>query len=317
MKTKHFRIYYVLSLLGVLAASIYPLYMGARILSDMLRFGTVYASNYPKYVIPYTPISIAVIVGVAALPLIVKYAKRWALAVGSAISCTVFFTAELLLERLVIVTETHVSTLEDWQMYMCAATYPLETWTEVGALMGEYSPAFKIHFYIISVVIILSVLNCFYGFAHMILSADKSRLRPLVLQSAASVCFLTMCLVACFTAFYRTGEITVSPLTALLMLLFFILFGITMGIYAISFTQGRKKTLSVLLPGALAGTVTLVMYLGELLLLDGNLYRFGRGFFFEPMGVVPFAPVDIAAILFSGLITALIASALAPKSRGR
>lgn len=312
MKNKTFRNYYLLSVSGLLLASFYPLYMGVQVLCDMIRFGTVYAENYPKYIIPYTPIALAVIAGVAIMPLFIKYLKKYALLGGSAVSMTVFFTSELLLERLVTVTKTVAgvfSYLKDWQMYMCyipPASSEGRTWTEVNVLMGEYSPAFKLHFYIISAVLILSLLNCFYGFAQMIRIGDCRRRKSLILQSVASGAFLAMCIWACFTAFYRNGDIRVSALSALLMSAFFVLFGITVGVYVASFTLHKKKLLSVILPSVTASIVTLVMYLGEMILLSGHLYRLGSGFFFNGIPGIVFAPVDILIILTSGFITAMI-----------
>lgn len=312
MKDKSFKRYYLCSLAGVLIASFYPIWMGVKVVADMIRFGTVYAEDYPKYIIPYTPIAISVILGVAVMPMLIKKLKRTALLVGSALSVAVFFATELMLESMVTVTRTVTgifSTLENWQMYMCYIppdAFEERTWTEVDVLMGEYSPAFKLHFYIISVVLIISILNCVYGFAKMIVTGDKSRKKPLILQSVASAAFLGMCIWACFTAFYRSGEIKVSALSAVLMSVFFVLFGVTMGIYVASFTLNKKKVLSIPLPSLTASVVTLVMYIGEMILLSGNLYRFGDGFFFDGIKGIVLAPVDIVIILLSGAITALI-----------
>lgn len=318
MDHKIFRNYYLSSLLGVLLASAYPIYMGISVAVDMARYGTVYAENYPKYIIPYTPIALAIIVGVAILPLLLKHIKKLSLLTGSAISVAVFLGAELFLENAVIVTKTVTSLvwidakLEDWQMYMCAApstgwgSFEELTQTEVGILMGEYSPTFKLHFYLISLVLIISLLNCFYGFAHVIQSGNRRRLKPLVMQSAASVAFLGMCLWACFTAFYRTGTILVSPLSATLMCAFFILFGLTTGIYVASFTLGKRRLWSVALPSVTALITTLVMYIGEMCLLSGHVYSFGDGFFLDSLPLIVLAPVDILVILLSGAITALI-----------
>ena len=115
-----------------------------------------------------------------------------------------------------------------------------------------------------------------------------------------------MCIWACFTAFYRTGEITVSPLSAVLMAVFFALLGITMGVYTGSFTMGKRKLLSLALPTAIAAIVTIAMYIGEMILLSGNLYRFGSGFLFEGLGKLVLAPIDILVILASGGISLLI-----------
>lgn len=313
---KTFRNYYILSLAGMLVASFYPIWMGVKVVADMIRFGTVYAEDYPKYIIPYTPIAISVILGVAVMPMLIKKLKRTALLVGSALSVAVFFATELMLESMVTVTRTVTgmfSTLENWQMYMCYIppdAFEERTWTEVDVLMGEYSPAFKLHFYIISVVLIISILNCVYGFAKMIATGDKSRKKPLILQSVASAAFLGMCIWACFTAFYRSGEIKVSALSAVLMSVFFVLFGVTMGIYVASFTLNKKKVLSILLPSLTASVVTLVIYIGEMILLSGNLYRFGDGFFFDGIKGIVLAPVDIVVILLSGAVTALISCSI-------
>ena len=314
MENKTFRKYYLFSLLGVLLASCYPIYMGISVIVDMIRYGTVYAENYPKYIIPYTPIALALLVCVALIPVALKYFKKHALLFGTVISTVLFFVFEFILERAVTVTRTVTgifSTLEDWQMYMCYVppnSFEERTWTEVDVLMGEYSPAFKLHFYIISIVLIISILNCFYGFAKMIHTGDKSRRKSLVIQSVASGAFLGMCIWACFTAFYRNGDIQVSALSAVLMSVFFVLFGVTVGIYIESFTLNKKPLLSVWLPSVSAAVVTLVMYIGEMILLSGHLYRFGDGFFFAGIPGIVLAPVDIVVILGSGVMTAIIAS---------
>ena len=307
MENKTFRKYYLFSLLGVLLASCYPIYMGISVIVDMIRYGTVYAENYPKYIIPYTPIALALLVCVALIPVALKYFEKYALLFGTVISTVLFFVFEFILERAVTVTRTVTgifSTLEDWQMFMCYVppnSFEERTWTEVDVLMGEYSPAFKLHFYI-------SILNCFYGFAKMIHTGDKSRRKSLVIQSVASGAFLGMCIWACFTAFYRNGDIQVSALSAVLMSVFFVLFGVTVGIYIESFTLNKKPLLSVWLPSVSAAVVTLVMYIGEMILLSGHLYRFGDGFFFAGIPGIVLAPVDIVVILGSGVMTAIIAS---------
>ena len=325
MKSKTFRIYYLLSLLCVLFASCYPIYMGITVIVDMIRYGTVYAENYPKYIIPYTPIALALLVGVALIPVALKYFKKYTLLFGTVISTALFFAFEFILEKLVVVTRTvtetvgwvDVSKLEDWQMYMCYVppnNFEERTWTEVDVLMGEYSPAFKLHFYIISIVLILSILNCFYGFAKMIQTGDKSRCKSLTIQSIASGAFLGMCIWACFTAFYRNGDIKVSALSAILMSAFFVLFGVTVGIYVASFTLNKKPLLSVWLPSISAAIVTLVMYIGEMILLSGHLYRFGDGFFFAGIPGIVLAPVDIVVIIASGVVAAIIANAVRNKN---
>jgi hypothetical protein len=196
-------------------------------------------------------------------------------------------------------------------MFMCYVPpegYQTRTWRAVDVLIGDYSPAFKIHFYIISVVLIFALLNCIYGFAQMIVTKNNSRLKALVIQSVSTALFLGLCIFACFTAFFRDGEISISAPSAVLMSLFFVVFGVTAGIYASSLLIEKKKTLSVLLPSIMASVVTLIMYIGEMILLSGHLYRFGSGFLFDGLEGIVLAPIDILIIIASGCINAAICS---------
>ena len=309
MKNKTFRWFYALSMLGVLLASAWPLCMGVRVVRDMIVQGTVMGEDYPKYIIPYLPVALAVILGVALMPLLIGYCRKYALLAASGVGLGVFLTSELMLENWVIVTDTVMAKLESWQMFMCYVSpdmFETRTWRAIDVLIGEYSPWFKLHFYIIAVVLILAFLNCFYGFGQMIVSGRRERLRHLILQSVAAVLFLGLCILACFTAFWRTGDITVSPLSAFLMCLFFIVFGVTMGIFTGSFLTKRPRPAVLALSASVASAVTLIMYIGELILLSGHLYRFGNGFLFDGLGALVLAPIDLLVILLSGGMTAVV-----------
>lgn len=312
---KRFICYYLFSCLLVLLASYYPLSMGVRVVGDMIADGTVLKENYPKYIIPYTPISVAILLGVLLLPLCIKLFRRQALLGGSAVSVGTFFALEMLLEQKVVVTTAEtVTKLEDWQMFMCyvppegwgetVTTYKTET--AVDILMGNYNPAFKLHFYLISLALILSALNCFYGFGRMIKTGDRSRKKALLLQAACTLVFLGLCILACFTAFWRDGSLQVSPLSAALMTAFFVLFGVIAGVYLGSFLLGKKTLVSVGLPALAASAMTLLMYIGEMILLHGHLYSFGTGVLFESIPGIVLAPVDILTVIISGGITALL-----------
>ena len=94
------------------------------------------------------------------------------------------------------------------------------------------------------------------------------------------------------------------------MAVFFALLGITVGVFAASLTLGKKKLLSLTLPAVIAVAVTVLMYIGEMILLHGNLYRFGNDFFFEGFGGLVLTPADLLVILASGALTLLICSVL-------
>ncbi len=306
---KSLKKYWLYTFAGVLVTAFYPLYMGVLVIFNMTTYGFIPQENYPKYIIPYTPICLAVIAAVILMPFFIYYAKKFALWAASAVSLCIFFIAELLLESRVIVTETVETTLESWQMYMCYVppqNYETRTWKAVDILIGEYNPLFKFHFYLISVIIILCILNCLYGFAQIILTQKRTRLNALIIQSVFTVLFVGLCILACFTAFFRDGDITVSTLSASLMSLFFVTFGIMAGIYIGSFLLGRKKNISIVIPSVAASLTTFIMYIGELFLLSGHLYRFGKGLLFNGIPSIILAPVDILLIVLSGCITATI-----------
>ena len=126
------------------------------------------------------------------------------------------------------------------------------------------------------------------------------------MQSSSAIFFLGMRL-ACFTALQ--GWITVSVLSAVLMGVFFVVLGVSGYIHG-SFLLEKKRLLSVGVPTAVSSAVTLVMYIGEMILLSGHLYRFGSGFLFDGLGALVLAPIDILIILLSCLICALILTAL-------
>lgn len=313
MKNKTFKIYYILSLIGTLILSFYPLYMGVKVVTEMIANGVVQGEDYPKYIIPYTPISFAVITGVLLMPLLFKKGKKYTFLFATIISLSVFFATELLIENMVIVEKYLLS---DWQMYSCV--FRETELVKVNAweiLVGDYSPWFKLHFYLISVAIILSLLNCFYGFGQMIQSNDKTKLKTLIFQAVASVLFLGLCILACFPAFFRTGTLYISTLSAFLMATFFIVFGVTMGIFAGSFLHRKNLLISVTVPTVVAIITTTLMYIGEMILLSGEVYRFGISHLCSGLGKLILAPIDIIIIFLSGCITMLIMSIVVMKRK--
>ena len=304
--------YYFLSAVTVLLLSFYPLMMGIQVLSAYIREGHVNAADYPKYVIPYTPVSLALIISVVLLPLAVKLCKKFALPVISALGVGLFLLSEVLFEQVTVFSvKEGVADVGSWQMYLCIATPEVTETVEyretVGQALSErYSPVFKVHFYLISILIVLAVTGVVYGFGKMVREKNYGKKKPLIVQTAAVGGFIGLCIFACFTAFYRTGELNISALSSWLMSVFFIIFGLTAGVYAGSLTYFKKPLLSRIVPALIAAFTTIVMYIGELVLTGGVLFKFGNGFFFEPAGSCPFAPVDFMVIILSGAITYLI-----------
>ena len=293
----------------ILLLSFYPLMMGIQILSAYIRDGYVNTADYPKYVIPYTPIAISLIISVAVLPLAAKLFKKFTLPVISILGVGLFLLFEVLFEQVTVFSSIEGSAdIGSWQALLCTVTPEVMQTIEYKETLGQalterYSPAFKVHFYLIAILIVLAVIGVVYGFLKMIRDSDYSRRKPLIVQTAAVGVFIGLCIFACFTAFYRTGELNISALSSWLMSVFFIVFGLTAGVYSGSLLYFRKPILSRLFPALIASITTFVMYVGELILMGGVLFKFGSGFLFEPMGSCPLAPVDFFVITLSGVIT--------------
>jgi len=77
-------------------------------------------------------------------------------------------------------------------------------------------------------------------------------------------------------------------------------------VFAGSFLLGKGNLLSVGLPAISASAMTLLMYLGEMILLQGHLYRFGTSAFFRRIPGIVLAPVDLLIIVCSGALCLLI-----------
>ena len=308
MNNKKYLKYYLLSLAGLAAACAYPIYMGIKVILLMAATGAVPYKEYPKYIIPYTPIAVSLIAGLLIMPLIQKIFRRFDIIAGSVASLVVFFVTESLMETKILVMAERTVVLGSWQMSLCYVPpeqFESRPWKAVDVLLGGYSPSFKIHFYLISVVIIIALLNSLYGFARMVKNGDYRKKKALAVQTVTGVMFLGMCIWACFTSFYRTGDLIVRPISAVLMAVFFALLGVTAGIFSASLTIGKKRILSTGVPVITAVLVTTLMYIGEMALLNGHLYRFGTWILYRAIPKIVLAPVDILIIAAAGAVTAV------------
>ena len=88
--TREARKVYLSSLGVILLASAYPIYMGVVMLAAYLRDGGINATDYPKYIIPYTPVCIALITCTALLPLAFKLCRKFTLPAISLLAILLF-----------------------------------------------------------------------------------------------------------------------------------------------------------------------------------------------------------------------------------
>ena len=301
---------YLISFVVMLLFSCYPIYMGIKVLSAFFKDGQVDVSIYPKYIIPYTPISIAVLVCLAIIPISVKCLKKMSHLGLSVLGIGLFLLTEILIEGITVFKGYQTSDIGNWQAYMCFVS-PTAITKAITSTIGEeltarYNPAFKLHFYLIAILMIVAIIGIAHGFYIMYMKGTLETRNPLIIQTVSTFTYIGLCIFACFTAFYRTGGIDISPLSSLLMSIFFIVFGVTAGCYFGGILFGKKPIFSRFVPAIIATLTTSMMYIGELILMGGILFSFGKGFLFTPIASCPLAPIDFIVIILAGVVTYII-----------
>jgi len=310
--------------------------------------GAILPEQFTRYVIPYAAICASLLFFAALQPLFFRL-KRLAFPVGIASAFVVFFVVELLFESMQI----HVSgmslvdtatlipapgspapetapTMDIWQAALCVASPVMRAQSLTFGSQDSYyyiigNSAYKIHYYLISLILISMVCGLVYGIAKMLRNGDFSQKKPVFLRGISTAALVALCVFANTTAFFRQPTLIQTPLASVLTALFFVVLGASAGIYVGSYLLktnnidgetaladdttlivsphvfGKRPGLGV--PALVSLCTTVAMYAGEAAMMGGNLYRFGRGWFFDGLPGIVLAPVDILVVLLSGALT--------------
>ena len=320
---KPYNRFYILSVAVLLLLSAYPVVNGVRMGTLSLRNGSIDPEQYAKYVVPYAAICVSLILFAAAQPLFFKL-KRLAFPVGWVVSTGIFFAVETFFERIQIHTTgmtlidaatlttdaaNPATTADLWQASLCIASPPMREQSLTYASTDSYyyvigNDTYKIHYYLIALILITMVGGLVYGIGKMLRAGDHTQKKPLMLRGLSTAVLLTLCVFANTTAFFRQAAPIQTPLASVLTCVFFVLLGAAAGVYAGSYLTGMRRALGLVLPVLISISVTTAMYVGEAVMMGGSLYRFGVGWFFDP--VIVLAPADILVVLLSGTVTALV-----------
>ncbi len=322
------RKFYWLTLAVLFVLSAYPLINGARMVYLSIMNGAIEPEEYAKYVVPYAAMCFSIILFAAFQPLICRI-KRVPFMVGLLGAFAAFTAIEQFFESMRI--NTTAMTLIDpallnagsaitlqpsaevdvWQASLCAVSPLTREQSVAYASRDRYfyvmaNDTYKIHYYLISFILIAMVCGLVYGIAQMIRTGDSGRRKPLVLQGIATAALVALCVFANTTAFFRQAEPIQTPLASILTCMFFAVFGSAVGVYAGSFHLSKSKRLGLGLPVLLSAVTVLGLYIGEAAMMEGGLYRFGTGWFFEGLPGIALAPADIIVILSSAVLTWVI-----------
>lgn len=323
----NYRKFYWLSLAFLIALSAYPLVNGVRIAYISISDGAVEPDQYARYVIPYAAMCVAVIMFTAFLPVLHKM-KRVPFAIGLAGAFAVFIAVEQFMERIRIKTEgmTLIDpaslsvdpavnvppvAVDAWQASLCIVSprareqlKAFDAGERIFYAMADDS--YKIHYYLVSFIIIVMVCGLVYSVGRVIRTGDGEKRKPLILQGMATAALVSLCVFANTTAFFRQADPIQTPLASVLTCLFFIMLGAAAGVYAGSYLLKKGKTAGLALPVLISVLIVILMYIGESAMMKGSLYRFGTGWFFDGIPRIALAPVDILVMLATGAVTWLV-----------
>lgn len=317
--------FYWLTLAVLLILSAYPLINGVRMAFLSIANGAIEPEQYAKYVVPYAAMCFSIVLFAVFQPLICKI-KRVPFLVGLIGAFASFTAIELFFERIQIktagmmlvdpaslpagsaITVPSSAAVDIWQASLCVVS-PLTRGQSVAYASQDKNfyvmanDTYKVHYYLISFILITMVCGLVYGIAQMIRTGNSSMKKPLILQGIASAVITALCVFANTTAFFRQAQAIQTPLASILTCLFFVASGAAVGVYAGSFLSGKSKRIGLGLPVLLTVITVLGLYIGEAAMMEGGLYRFGTGWFFDGLPGIALAPVDILVIVFSAIVT--------------
>ena len=320
------RRFYFLSLATLFVLSAYPLINGARMMYISMTNGALEPEQYAKYVIPYAAICVSILFFATLQPVLIKL-KSFAFPVGMTLAFVLFFIVEIYFETMQIYTTgmklidmrllapgftgTQTTTVDIWQAALCVVSPVMMERSVTYASQDAFfyainNPAYKIHYYLISLILITMVCGLIYSIAKMLGNNDASKKKPIFLRSMSTAALIALCIFANTTAFFRQAAPVQTPPASALTALFFIVLGAATGIYAGSYMSGKGKRYGVGIPVLLSLCTAVLMYIGEAAMMSGNLYRFGTGGFFSGIPGIVLAPVDILIVILSGGLTWLI-----------
>ncbi len=313
-----FKRFYFGTLAILLVLSAYPLINGIRIMFLYLVNGVIEIDQYVRYVIPYAAMCFALLVFAALQPVWPKIFKKSTLALSTAVTLLLFVLAEVFFENMKINTNGltpikgfHPAPRVDmWQAFSCFispdAVRAMRRQAQVqqdGFYYVAGDSTYKIHYYLVCFVIILILCGLIYGLGKMVRDKNKAAGIPLALQGASAAILVGLCIFANMTGFFRDTSPVQNLTASILTCLFFIVLGAAAGIYAGSFLLRKSKPLALGLPALLSGAVCVLMYVGEAAMMEGNLYRFGTGWFFTGISGISLAAVDLLVILLAAAVT--------------
>ncbi|HHY81222.1 MAG TPA: hypothetical protein GX505_00890, partial [Clostridiales bacterium] len=150
----------------ILLLSAYPIVMGAKIVILYIRHGVIRPDDYANYVIPYSALCASILVMLLLYPLLSKL-KRFSALAAAILGSGLFLALELYMENITINSPEAQSTLQ-WQLFSCIGTP-----AAMRAFLKYYDNTFKIHYFLISFVILILIASIVYNYKNAVISNNR------------------------------------------------------------------------------------------------------------------------------------------------
>jgi hypothetical protein len=300
--------FYWTVMLFLLIISAYPIGAGIRIIVLHFRNGSIQPDDYAQLVIPYAAVCSSILITIMLYPLLSKL-RRYSVLAASILGLGLFAGMEWYMEGLTINAPMAYSAFQ-WQLIQ-----NISITDAILAFHKLYDNTYRIHYLLISLLLILLVTGIVYTYEKVVSSKDQARRNILYLQIFLTVLFVALCVVSNITYIFGETDDYLTPYSSVFTRSFFVLAGLASGVYLAGLLIEKNRLVSIIAPAAAACLITAAMYFGEYKILDGVLYRFGYANLFQHTPVSVVTPANILIILLSGLLTVLLVEVICKYSK--
>ena len=265
MVLKTFKRYYFTTVLILVGASLLPLWHFSLMLKQYY-FGGWTEFNI-TLVIPFMAVSVSILLGFLLLPLLKSISVRKSHLIMLLYSVTAFCGLSIFAET--------ISTRLD----VLRILIPTRRWRPPDEIAEMVSNAgipltIRIHYYIFSIVLIVSILSLLYNFAQTRYADGQPGKRFLSLQGVTTSCYALAYFFVRVVQYENFATRQITPGSTINAAVCFVLAALVMGLWGISFLRFTKYTKTI--PPLIAVLTVFLLYGAQYLMLDRQFYLYAE-----------------------------------------
>ena len=278
MILKTFKQYYFITAVILIGAAIVPVWNFLLMLYQYFQ----YFHNFQSFlrgwtgfniiaVIPFMAVSVTILFGFLLLPLLINMSSCKS-------HCFIFLFSTLIFCGLSLFAETIGSRLYALHILMHSRSpRSLDAITELIGSTTIIPATIRFHYYIFSIVLIISILSWLYNFAQTKYANRRLMKRFLTLQGIATVCYSLAYFLVRVVQYenYATRQLTLGSVINAAVC--FILAALVMGLWSISFLNFTKYV--KLVPPLIAVLTGLLLYSAQYVMLNRQFYLYSNSIF--------------------------------------